>query len=48
MVFCTGVLVGVIFYLVQPVYEGFGCKLWTIAAAAVLATAFIFRILGGM
>jgi len=48
MVFCTGVLVGVIFYLVQPVYEGFGGKLGTIAAAAVLATAFIFRILGGM
>jgi hypothetical protein len=48
MVICAGVLVGGIFILVYPVYDGIGGKLGTIAAGAVLTTLLVFRLLGGM
>lgn len=48
MVLCAGTLVGCIYYLALPVYEGIGGKLGTIAAGAVLATTLIFSALGGM
>lgn len=46
MAVCAGTLVGVIFILALPVYQGFGGKLGTIAACAVLVTVFTFNILG--
>ncbi|WP_350343327.1 hypothetical protein PRVXT_002622 [Proteinivorax tanatarense] len=44
MVILAGLLVGLIFILVQPIYNGFGGKLGTIAALAVLITMGIFSI----
>lgn len=48
MVLCGGIVVGCIYYLTLPIYEGIGGKLGTIAAGAVLATTFFFSALGGM
>ncbi len=48
MVLCGGIVVGCIYALTFPVYEGIGGKLGTIAAGAVLATTLIFSALGGM
>lgn len=45
MAFTAGVIVGVIFILALPVYQGFGGKLGTIAACAVLATVFLFGLI---
>ena len=38
----AGALVGVIFMLALPVYQGFGGKLGTIASCAVLLTMLVF------
>ena len=46
MVICAGLLVGGLFILATPVYEGYGGKLGTIAAGAVLVTVLIFGTLG--
>jgi hypothetical protein len=45
MALTAGILVGVIFCIALPVYQGFGGKLGTIAAVAVLATVFIFSLI---
>ncbi|MTI95987.1 MAG: hypothetical protein FH749_10975 [Firmicutes bacterium] len=45
MVLMTGLLVGGIFIIALPVYQGFGGKLGTIAACAVLLTVFVFGLL---
>ncbi len=42
MVLLAGALVGVIFMLALPVYQGFGGKLGTIASCAVLLTMLVF------
>lgn len=42
MVLMAGGLMGMIFILALPVYQGFGGKLGTIAACAVLLTMFVF------
>lgn len=42
MVLLTGFLVGIIFILTQPVYQGFGGKLGTIAACSVIITVKAF------
>lgn len=44
MAILAGGLVGIIFSLALPVYQGFGGKLGTIAACAVLATMFLFSV----
>ena len=45
MVIVSGVLVGGIFILTQPVYQGFGGKLGTIAACAVIITVKLFSLI---
>jgi len=40
----AGIIVGGIFIIALPVYQGFGGKLGTIAASAVLATVFLYSI----
>lgn len=45
MVSLTGLLVGVIFIITQPIYQGFGGKLGTIAACSVIITVLIFSVL---
>ncbi|WP_353892992.1 hypothetical protein PRVXH_002395 [Proteinivorax hydrogeniformans] len=45
MVLLAGILVGVIFIKVQPIYNGYGGKLGTIAALSVLITTMIFSML---
>jgi len=47
MALTAGFLVGVVFIIALPVYQGFGGKLGTIAASAVLGTAFLFSVLSG-
>ncbi|SHK17320.1 hypothetical protein SAMN02745227_01703 [Anaerobranca californiensis DSM 14826] len=44
MVAFAGLLVGIIFIITQPLYQGFGGKLGTIAACAVFITARLFRL----
>lgn len=44
MVIVTGLLVGGIFILTQPIYQGFGGKLGTIAACAVIITVKLFEL----
>ncbi len=42
MVILAGALVGVIFIITQPIYQGFGGKLGTIAACSVIITSKLF------
>ncbi|SET11269.1 hypothetical protein [Anaerobranca gottschalkii] len=44
MAVLAGVLVGIIFIITQPLYQGFGGKLGTIAACAVFITARLFSL----
>lgn len=45
MVIVAGLLVGGIFILTQPIYQGFGGKLGTIAACAVIITVKLFSLI---
>lgn len=45
MVTLTGFFVGIIFIITQPIYQGFGGKLGTIAACSVILSVMIFSIL---
>lgn len=44
MVLCAGLLVGIVYVLTKPYYQGVGGRLGTIAAAAVLLTQLLFRL----
>jgi hypothetical protein len=44
MALLAGVLVGLIFMVALPAYQGFGGKLGTIAACAVLLTVAVFNL----
>ena len=45
MALIAGIFVGILFALALPVYQGFGGKLGTIAAVAVLATVVLFNVI---